>query len=202
MEEAKSKRQLEIDVKDISGMTAKQIPEQDNFCDCGLFLLGYVEKFLQNPRDLVNNILQRNLNVEKDWPDMVPTRMRSNIRELLINMGNEQEQARKAVHKEEAKRRGKYHAAEKVTVDPKPRESVKGPTGSTETRPKASAKLGDLKASESKGEERLEKAAERPNLKKEESVVVLSQPKADDEAPSGGNTNSSVEVVITKKTSS
>ncbi|KAI9780101.1 MAG: Sentrin-specific protease 6 [Peltula sp. TS41687] len=200
VEEALSKRQLEIDVKDISGMTAKQIPEQDNFCDCGLFLLGYMAKFFQEPRDLVNKILQRNLNVQKDWPDMVPTKMRSSIRELLINMWNKQEQARRVAKKVEAKRHGKYHGPEKVSsADTKTRQPAKEPVVSIETSPKTSAKPNDVEVLGSKGEDKAS-VTERPNLQKEDSVIVLSQPTAVDEDASLGGNKNLMKVVIPKKT--
>jgi sentrin-specific protease 7 len=40
-------------------VTAKQIPQQDNFSDCGLFLLGYVEKFLESPEKFVEKVVER-----------------------------------------------------------------------------------------------------------------------------------------------
>lgn len=186
-------------------MTAKQIPEQDNFCDCGLFLLGYMEKFLQNPRELVNNILQRNLDVEKDWPDMRPTKMRNNIRDILIKMGEEQEQARKLAHKEEAKRRGKYHGTEKVR-DTKPQQSTKDSVAAVTS--KALARSDDIKVPESKdkgeGGGAVKETVAKPNLTTEDSVVLIPrQSQEDDEAlPSGDVPHSTVEVVITKSSTS
>ncbi|KAI4261035.1 MAG: hypothetical protein L6R42_003758, partial [Xanthoria sp. 1 TBL-2021] len=59
-EEANDKRgQMEFDEKELQGVTAKQIPQQDNFCDCGTFLLGYMEKFFDNPRDFIDKIMRR-----------------------------------------------------------------------------------------------------------------------------------------------
>ncbi|KAK0651716.1 hypothetical protein B0T16DRAFT_85317 [Cercophora newfieldiana] len=41
------------------GMKATNIPEQDNFCDCGVYLLGYVHEFFKSPDRFVQLLLQR-----------------------------------------------------------------------------------------------------------------------------------------------
>ncbi len=107
--EAKAKLGKHVDAQSISGMTAKYIPQQTNFCDCGLFLLGYMEKFLQDPQLLVQQLLQKTPMDEQDWPKMNASTMRDEIREILIGLGKEQEDARRAAHREAAKQRGKYH---------------------------------------------------------------------------------------------
>ncbi|KAL8666796.1 MAG: hypothetical protein Q9168_007403 [Polycauliona sp. 1 TL-2023] len=99
-EEANVKRGMVIEEKDLQGVTAKQIPQQDNFCDCGLYLLGYMEKFFDNPRDFINKIMRRQWDVQKDWPNLGPSIMRTNIRGLLMGLGEshlqELDTARKA----------------------------------------------------------------------------------------------------------
>ncbi|KAI4279219.1 MAG: hypothetical protein LQ337_000454 [Flavoplaca oasis] len=87
-EEASDKRgQMEFDEKELQGVTAKQIPQQDNFCDCGLYLLGYMEKFFENPREFIDKIMRRQWDVEKDWPNLGPSIMRTNLRNLLLGLG-------------------------------------------------------------------------------------------------------------------
>lgn len=81
--EAREKRSMDIPDGKIQGITAKGIPGQANYCDCGLFLLGYAAKFLQNPRDFVRKVAQREFNIETDWPELNPSDMRNNIRSLL-----------------------------------------------------------------------------------------------------------------------
>ncbi|KAI9760547.1 MAG: hypothetical protein M4579_001632 [Chaenotheca gracillima] len=108
--EAKTKRGIDVEISQISGMTAKQIPEQDNFCDCGLFLLGYVERFLQSPRLLVNKLLQRESDRTKDWPKLQPSPMRNSLRELIMRLGKSQNEialAKKREKKPATKKRGK-----------------------------------------------------------------------------------------------
>lgn len=90
-EEGKTKRSgMEWEDTQIRGMTAKEIPLQDNFCDCGLFLLGYVEKFLEDPRDFISKTLRKEIDKERDWPSMVPSQLRSRVRELIRGLHDEQ----------------------------------------------------------------------------------------------------------------
>ena len=104
-EEGKSKRGgMEWEDPQIKGMTAKQIPLQDNFCDCGLFLLGYIEKFLEDPRDFIRRTLRREYDQKKDWPKMVPSELRANVRELIQGLHAEQEEEKR----ENAIKAGKY----------------------------------------------------------------------------------------------
>ncbi|KAL8739741.1 MAG: hypothetical protein Q9190_007485, partial [Brigantiaea leucoxantha] len=97
-EEAREKRgDMDFDDSELKGMTAKPIPQQDNFCDCGLFLLGYVEKFLDGPRDFITKVVKREFDVKKDWPkNLDPSSMRSEIRSMLQKLYKEQYDDRQA----------------------------------------------------------------------------------------------------------
>lgn len=66
----------------IPGHSVK-VPQQNNFTDCGLYLLQYVEQFFKDPvRDYRIPIKQL-----ADWFDtMVVTRKREEISELLIDL--------------------------------------------------------------------------------------------------------------------
>ena len=89
--EANDKRGgLQLDDGQIKGTTAKGIPQQDNFCDCGLFLLGYMDKFVENPRVFVHKILQREYDEERDWPNLHSSKMRENMRNLIQTLHAEQ----------------------------------------------------------------------------------------------------------------
>ncbi|KAM5458410.1 putative Ulp1 peptidase [Microsporum audouinii] len=90
-EEAQAKRSLTIDSKEIVGMNAKQIPHQPNFSDCGLYLLAYLEKFVQNPDIFVKSVLRKEMNRTKDWPAMKPGLFRSRFRKFLLDLYEEQE---------------------------------------------------------------------------------------------------------------
>lgn len=125
--EAETKRHVKIQVEDISGLTARGIPQQENYCDCGLYLLGYMEKFLQDPSELVRRLLQRERFEDEDWPRMHPSEMRVEIRDILIKLADDQAQARKLAHKEQALRNGKYRDKKSLGLD-KP---VKRPPAAT-----------------------------------------------------------------------
>ena len=90
---------MEFEDSEIKGCTAKQIPLQDNFCDCGLFLLGYMERFLQEPRNFVTKILRREFDGSRDWTKMEPSAMRAAMRELIMTTYAEQEGIPVAEHK-------------------------------------------------------------------------------------------------------
>lgn len=86
-EEANDKRgQMEFDEKDLQGVTAKDIPLQSNFYDCGLYILGYIEKFFDNPRDFVDKVMKHEWNLDKDWPNLNPSVMRAKMRNLLMDL--------------------------------------------------------------------------------------------------------------------
>ena len=81
-EEAKAKRGMEFDESQIKGINAKRIPQQDNYSDCGVFLLGYVDTFLgleTDPRDFIAKTIQQT-HEEKDWSKLVPGNIRASIR--------------------------------------------------------------------------------------------------------------------------
>ncbi|GAB0144866.1 hypothetical protein EsHS_00005319 [Epichloe bromicola] len=83
--EAKDKKGVDL-VKVPNGMTAKRIPEQDNFCDCGVFILGYMEEFLKDPDGTVRKLLQREY---LGW-NIRPSQLRKSLRELLFKLQHEQ----------------------------------------------------------------------------------------------------------------
>jgi hypothetical protein len=85
--EIKSKRGIEISPPGPLGTTATDIPEQNNFCDCGLYVLSYVEKFLKQPDEFIHNICQRTTDLT-DWT--TAPEMRVKIRDLLFDLQTEQ----------------------------------------------------------------------------------------------------------------
>ncbi|KAL9093552.1 MAG: hypothetical protein Q9165_003947 [Trypethelium subeluteriae] len=100
--EGKSRRSMDINSKDIQGINAKHIPTQGGYCDCGLYLLGYVSRFLEEPQDFVRKIMSKQ---PVDFPELNPSSMRAHIRNLLQDLHKEQKKARD--QKLEAKGKGK-----------------------------------------------------------------------------------------------
>ena len=91
VEEAKNKRGWDIDGSLIKGMTARGIPTQPNFSDCGLYLCAYMEKFVLDPAVFVGKILQRQMDPNIDMPMMASEELRSRMRGMIRELHNEQE---------------------------------------------------------------------------------------------------------------
>ena len=105
-EEAKAKRSMEFEESQIRGINAKRIPQQDNFSDCGLFLLGYVDTFLgleTDPKEFITKTIQQ-AHGEKDWSKLVPGRLRASIRDQVRELHQIQSIERR---EESAKKSGK-----------------------------------------------------------------------------------------------
>lgn len=94
--EGKSKRGMEAVIKE-NGYYPKssQIPMQNNWSDCGVYLLGYVEKFFQNPEEFMHKLLTGSMSAKEDWPELKPSEMRHKIRDIIFDCYNQQEEARK-----------------------------------------------------------------------------------------------------------
>ncbi|KAJ5104671.1 hypothetical protein NUU61_002018 [Penicillium alfredii] len=88
--EAATKREVEIDSSGIKGMRARQIPLQPNYSDCGLYLLAYVEKFVQHPDPFITKTLDKQMNVETDWPPLGSGLLRHRLRSFLDDLYEEQ----------------------------------------------------------------------------------------------------------------
>jgi hypothetical protein len=90
--EAKEKLGVEVTLAQHSiGMTAKNIPLQNNYCDCGLFLLGYVEGFMENPDETVHDIMQSN-DTTRHFVNMNASNMRNSMRDLIFALRRDQRQ--------------------------------------------------------------------------------------------------------------
>lgn len=101
-EEIKHRKGIDIEVPSLFGMTAKDIPFQDNFTDCGVYLLGYIEEFMKDPDEFTKGILQHE---KRDWNVDAPA-LRNKIRDLIFKLHKtyQQEDTRKRREKAEQKR--------------------------------------------------------------------------------------------------
>ena len=102
-EEGKTKRQMEATIS--AGLTAKGIPLQDNYCDCGLYVVGYVKKFLEDPATFVRKILQKEMDEKADWPEFSASNMRAEIRDILQDEYQMQKRKRAGPDKDNVSRR-------------------------------------------------------------------------------------------------
>jgi Ulp1 family protease len=97
--EAMEKRNMTVAASDIQGMTATGIPVQSNFCDCGLYLVGYVAEFAKDPEAFVNKVLSRQLDQDSDFASFDPSNKRAEIRNELLKLHDEQDRERLALKK-------------------------------------------------------------------------------------------------------
>ncbi|KAL1915273.1 uncharacterized protein VTP21DRAFT_7549 [Calcarisporiella thermophila] len=84
--EASERLKVNTSVK-IPGIYAK-VPTQNNHCDCGIFLLHYVETFLSDPRKYLDMLVNK-VDKEHEWqPRKIHTKRRR-IQELMFKMAEE-----------------------------------------------------------------------------------------------------------------
>jgi sentrin-specific protease 7 len=97
--EALDKRGMNAAAGAIQGMTATGMPTQSNYCDCGLYLVGYVEEFAKDPEAFVNKVLSRQLDEDSNFASFDPSAKRAELRDDLLKLHAEQDQARIALKK-------------------------------------------------------------------------------------------------------
>lgn len=98
--ELADKKGIDIEIPRALGMTAKSIPEQSNFCDCGLYVLGYIARFLDNPDQFVNGLIAHE---KMEW-DFNSSALREEIRNLLFHLQEEQQKIEDAQKEAKAAR--------------------------------------------------------------------------------------------------
>ncbi|KAH6652228.1 hypothetical protein BKA67DRAFT_351143 [Truncatella angustata] len=96
--ELKDKKGLEVPDPGKLGITAKHIPLQENYCDCGLYLIGYIDAFQRDPDKFIHSLLQYG---EPDW-ELNSSATRHKLRELIFEL---QRQQREREDLEEAEKR-------------------------------------------------------------------------------------------------
>ncbi|KAF2742074.1 cysteine proteinase [Sporormia fimetaria CBS 119925] len=96
IEEGKDKRNIETTIThNALYVKDSQIPMQENYTDCGVYLLGYLEKFFRDPTAFVTRILAREMNVHEDWPHMNALDLRRKLLRTLKGLYKEQNEERK-----------------------------------------------------------------------------------------------------------
>ena len=89
--EGDHRRSFDLETSDFRGINATKIPTQNNFCDCGLYLLSYVSEFLRDPSGFVEKVMHRE---PIAFSDIDPHVLRTIIRSLLQSLYEEQKQSR------------------------------------------------------------------------------------------------------------
>lgn len=118
-DEGKAKRDMNIDVKEIKGMNAGGIAQQDNSTDCGLYIILYMAMFMRDPDGFVGSILRKELNEKSDW-DVNSSRMRADFRNLLQDIYKEQEPELAKLIKGKKKKKPEGQQPPTVAAPPKP----------------------------------------------------------------------------------
>jgi hypothetical protein len=95
--EGKAKRQMDVDITS-KPLYVKCIPQQDNASDCGIYVLAYIEKFMENPKAFVSKILSGEMDPVHDWPDLDAANLRSRLQTQLMRSGQLQDERRKQQH--------------------------------------------------------------------------------------------------------
>lgn len=123
-EEAKAKRGgMDIETGQIKGITASVIPLQENWYDCGLFLLGYVDKlFEDDPKEFITKVIRRKYDVQEDWPKLQPNLARKHLREQLMKLHDEQEAERQK--ERVAGKSGRVHVKQDSKVKSSPSREI------------------------------------------------------------------------------
>ncbi|ESA42562.1 hypothetical protein GE21DRAFT_7797 [Neurospora crassa] len=122
MAEFEDKKQTKIkDLPKQIGIKATNIPEQNNFSDCGVYLLGYIQEFVKDPDRFAHCLMQR----EKPGWEFNP----SELREYWRNTIFEKQKEHQAKHDEEKKRK-KEEAARRKAASSTPSDAVMSATES------------------------------------------------------------------------
>lgn len=87
--EGKAKRAIDLDISQLKGITAKKIPHQENYYDCGLFLLGYIAKFLEGPKDFISRVIGQAY-LDEDWATLIPRNLRAKVRAQIRTLLSDQ----------------------------------------------------------------------------------------------------------------
>ncbi|CAK4016382.1 Ubiquitin-like-specific protease 2 [Lecanosticta acicola] len=130
--EAEMKRAMDLDLKELQGVTAKSLPEQSNLTDCGVYLLAYIEQFCKDPARFVKKILRREDDIKEDFEGFHPSHKRTEIRNVLLELEKVQYERRIAQKKAKA-------AAKNAATTPAPSTQAVADSSAKEKSPTPSA---------------------------------------------------------------
>jgi sentrin-specific protease 7 len=175
--EFKDKKNKDVAYDKAIGLRARNLPEQNNFTDCGVYLLKYVAKFLENPDKFIHGILQN----EHDSWDIDPSTTRNEIRQLIFTLHDQYQSEQEAIKKKKALAKQKGRSKSYGLADGK---SSVPPTSSAEPSVEPapsqpdSDKGGDIAATRTLAPSRMSAThdARQPELDKPQSPQSLIKP--------------------------
>lgn len=112
--EIEAKKGLRVEAPATIGMSARDIPTQPNFTDCGVYLLGYMREFMKDPDRFATNILQRE---DRTWNFDAPT-LRTEIRDLIFKLQKEYQQDQERQRRERAHAKRQKPKSREVAMEP------------------------------------------------------------------------------------
>jgi len=121
--EGQDKRGIEISRDSIKGFTAKGIPEQTNFCDCGVYIVAYVEALLKDPKEFIMQACAKELQADQWFGGFESGKKRAEIREELLGLAVDQKAKRRLEKKariEEKKRQATAESGSAAANSPAP----------------------------------------------------------------------------------
>lgn len=97
--EAKDKQGVTLDMEDFTGLLPRKLPGQDNFSDCGIFMLHYIERWLSEPARIKEKLYERDFGSEEDarklWSISEVTNKRERMWRLYVKLYEEYEKCLK-----------------------------------------------------------------------------------------------------------
>jgi sentrin-specific protease 7 len=103
--EANDKLGIALSPKDISGWTAKSIPQQTNFCDCGVLVVEYIRALAQDPHGFVKEMLRLAPVDHQRFDGFTASAMREKLRDGLLELSKATEEELKAKKAQKVKER-------------------------------------------------------------------------------------------------
>ncbi|KAJ8070837.1 hypothetical protein OCU04_001199 [Sclerotinia nivalis] len=146
--EIKSKKGISITPPKALGMAAKTqakdddtgrypgkgLPEQGNYCDCGVYLLSYMEEFFERPDEFIEDIMENKYEVRGDRNN-TPA-FRTKIRDLLFQLQAEQTRETNAAKKAKiAKKQKGIPSMTEDKVEPLDSQTASLPLSSSDKQP-------------------------------------------------------------------
>ncbi|KAK6339415.1 hypothetical protein TWF718_008834 [Orbilia javanica] len=97
--EAHDKKGVTLDIDDFTGLLPRKLPGQDNFSDCGVFMLHYIERWLREPTRIKERLYERDFGSEEDarklWSVSEVAKKRERMWRLYVKLNEEYEKCLK-----------------------------------------------------------------------------------------------------------
>ena len=81
---AEAKDKISTEIAEPQGSFEK-VPGQTNFSDCGVYLAGYVARFLEDPEAFLAKAGHGEISSKAEWAELDADRMRHNMRDVIMN---------------------------------------------------------------------------------------------------------------------